>query len=89
MRYSDLVLDLMETTGHDEDTVKDILLALPGALLQLPENELVRTPLGVFRLIRRKGREVRIPTTMEPAFVKEEMVVKLKPGSRLRFPPPD
>ena len=84
MRYDDLVGRIVEQTGQDPETVKAVLFTLPDALLDLREGDHVRTPMGVFRRTRRKPRTVKIPSTQEAALVPEELVVRLRPGNRLR-----
>jgi len=84
MRYEELVGRIAEQTGQDPETVKAVLFTLPDALLDLEEGGHVRTPMGVFRRIRRKPRTVKIPATQQDALVPEELIVRLKPGNRLR-----
>jgi nucleoid DNA-binding protein len=86
--YDRLAGAIAADTGHPPEVVKSILQAAPKALLELEEGDWVKTPLGVFRMTRRKPRAVRIPGTDQTAEVEEKLVVKLKPGKRLQRPLP-
>jgi nucleoid DNA-binding protein len=85
MTYKDLVTELGKRTGFSDYIIKDILFALPDALLALRAGDQVRTPLGVFRMMTRRGRFVTPPFPGSRAVaVPPERVIKLRPGIRLR-----
>jgi len=84
MKYVELAEILAELSGKTPEDVKDVLFALPAALGTLREGEDVKTPLGVFRAFRRAGRKVPMPDGSKMATVESQVVVKLKPGVRLR-----
>lgn len=84
MQYDAMVKKAALVANLDPKTVRTVLLALPEVLVTLEEGEKVRTPLGVFRMMKRKGREVTIPTSDERVEIDPEYVIKLKPGSKLR-----
>jgi len=65
--------------------VREVLQAIPSAFQDLEEGDRVKTPMGVFRMTRRKSRLVRIPNSEEYAEVPSALVVKLRPGKQLRF----
>lgn len=82
--YDRFTQAIAKETGVAPDIVKNVFQAAPAALLELQEDEWVKTPLGVFRMTRRKPRRVVLPGTDEDARVEEKLVVKLKPGKRLQ-----
>lgn len=84
MTYDKLVTRLVQLTGLHSDVVKKVLVYLPDALMTLPDGGNVRTPLGVFRMVERKPRMVRLPDGATEAEVSRKRIVKLRPGSRLK-----
>ena len=84
--YRTLVDHIAELSGKSPDDIQDILFMLPIALLELTRKDLVRTPLGVFRMVRRSARSVLLPGKGTSVVVGAEMVVKMKAGKRLRMP---
>ena len=84
MQYDAMVKEAARSANVDPKTVRTVLAAIPDILVSLDEGEKVRTPLGVFRMTQRKGRQVTIPTSDEKVAIGPEMVVKLKSGSKLR-----
>ena len=86
MTYSELAKRIAHQTGLTEEAVKDVLFALPDALIYFEEGKSCRTPLGMFRMTRRKGRRVNLPGTDEMATIEPILTVKLRPGPRLRKP---
>jgi len=85
--YNQFVSHIADVTGLKPSDVKGVFLAAPEALMQLEEGNWVKTPLGVFRMTRRKPRRLLIPGTDQEAMVDERMVVRLKSGSRLQRDP--
>lgn len=85
MSYDDLVADIAARAGLSTDIVKKVLFHLPDALLQLGLGNSVRTPLGIFRMMKHKGRKVMLPDQVREATVPDRVVVKLRPGSRIKF----
>lgn len=84
MRYEKLIEEVAKLSGQSEEAVRTVLFSFSDALVRLDEKDMVRTPLGAFRLHRRKSREVVLPDGDETASIGEELVVKLRPGTRLR-----
>ena len=84
MRYQELLNDIVDNTGIPVETIRDVLAAVPQALLKLDLDEQVRTPLGVFLMRKRRERAVKVPTSDEIYHVEEGLVVRLRSGSRLR-----
>lgn len=84
MTYDELIKKIADQTGHRPQVVRDIFLAAPDALVQLPSGTQVRTPLGVFRMTTRKARLTKVPNQPDAVQVPAEDVVKMKPGKRLR-----
>ena len=84
MTYNDLVAQIARTTGITHDRVRAALDALPSALLLLHRDEKVRTPLGVFTMLETRTREILLPSQDRTVQVAPKLVVKLRPGVRLR-----
>lgn len=84
MRYKKLIEEVARLSSQPEEAVRAVLFSFSDALVQLDEKDMVRTPLGAFRLHRRKSREVVLPDGDGEASIGEELVVKLRPGTRLR-----
>jgi len=87
MTYNALISTVAAQTGLPKETVRLVLLALPNPLVAMKEGEHVRTPLGVFRMMRRQERMVTVPTSNQALSVSPELVCKLRAGFRLRKPP--
>lgn len=87
MHYDELVERVAAQSGQSVKAVRDVLFSLPDILIALDEGEQVRMPFGVFRMTHRKARTVTIPTSVDEVRVPSELVVKLRPGSRLRRKP--
>lgn len=83
MTYDALVADISTRTGLPVSTVKKVLMEVPDALLVMDEGDHVRTPLGVFRMTRRKKRNIKLPDG-PLAEVGSMLVVRLKSGSRIK-----
>lgn len=86
MTYDSLVEHMSKDTGVAPDIIKDVLFALPNALIHLSRGDRVRTPVGVFRMTLRSPRMVKPPQGGDPMPVTKEFVVKLRPGQRIRVP---
>ena len=84
MKYDDLLKKVAMAAGCSPETARNVLFALPDALLQMEEGDSVRTQLGVMRMARRKGRTVRVPGSDKTAEVSEHLEVRLRPGVRLK-----
>ena len=87
--YSRDELWVVQNSRQHVEFVRRVMYALADALVELPRGEIVRTPIGVFRMTLRKARNVLLPLrpTKEMA-IPAEMVIKLRAGKRLRKPPP-
>jgi len=86
MKYEKLVTKIATLTEESEEAVRKILFSIPDALIGMSEKDMVRTPMGVFRMTKRSSRTVKPPKGAEPVVIPEEMVVKLRAGNRLRKP---
>jgi nucleoid DNA-binding protein len=84
MKYDDLVKKVALAAGCSPETARDVMFALPDALLTMEEGDSVRTQLGVLRMARRKGRTVKVPGTDKTAEVLEHLEVRMRPGVRLK-----
>jgi nucleoid DNA-binding protein len=84
MQYDHLIARIAKLSGYPESIVRDILWALPDALLHLPEGETVRTPLGRFRMVRKAGRAIKLPGSEKKAQMVERLQVRLEPNKRLK-----
>lgn len=87
MKYDDLIDTLSERTREPKKTVREILDALPEALLELKAGEFVHTPLGAFTARYRKPRKVLLPDGIAHGDIEEAVVVRLNPSYRLRVSP--
>ena len=90
MKYDHLIEQVAKSLGLTQKTVRDVLFAVPDVLITLGEEEMVRTPLGVFRMMKRAARSVTPPdgaSKIMSVKVPAEMVVKMRAGSRLRKKP--
>jgi hypothetical protein len=83
MKYSDLIQGLSERTGLTESQVRIVLEEMPTVLVQCPEGDQTRTPLGVFKAVIRQEKRVRLPDGTW-VIAKPQKQIKLKPGLRLR-----
>ena len=83
MTYKELVADIAKRSGQPVPIVKAVLAVTPDALLQLDDGELVRTPLGTFRMTKRNSRRIKLPDG-PIASVGEKCVVRLKSGNRIK-----
>ena len=83
MTYNDLIEHLAKTTGCDVSTIRSVLKALPEALMEMAEEDQVRTPLGVFSMKKKNAKKIRVFgegwTT-----IPEETSVRLKSGKSLK-----
>ena len=84
MTYEELVAEVARRSGLTNDRVRAAINHLPDALLKLEEGDKVRTPLGVFIMMKTKERRVTMPDKETTATVPSRRVVKLRPGMRLR-----
>ncbi len=87
MHYKELVDRLAAQSGQTTKAVREVLFSLPDILITMDEGEKVIMPFGSFRMTKRQARSVTIPTSDEVVEIPAEMVVKLKPTSRLRRKP--
>ena len=87
MKYEELVDIICRMTDVHEEAVREVLHHIPDALLFLKEGDHVRTPLGVFKATHRRGRFVKLPGQDRQAKIPDEIVVKLRPGVRLKKGP--
>lgn len=84
MEYQRLIWLIAEQTGTDEETVREVLSALPDVIMDGEIGEKTRTPLGVFTITERQtSKPVKTPTghwgSAQPM-----VLARLKPGKKLR-----
>lgn len=85
MRYDELVTEIAKRSQNPKYLVKAILREFPHVLKDLlQEGDSILTPLGSMRAVRRKTRKVMPPDKSAPIEVPEKIIIKLKPGKRLR-----
>lgn len=84
MPYDHLVTWISQMSGYPKCAVRAILAEIPDALMEMDEGEFVRTPLGVFRMVRKVARLVNLPGSEKRAVVKERFQVRLDPGTGLK-----
>jgi nucleoid DNA-binding protein len=88
MLYGKLVARLAEITGVSAEDVRAVLYAFPDVVMECAENEQVKTYLGIFRVVRRAKKPVKLPTG-EWTSAPERLHARLRPGKRLqRIPEP-
>jgi len=85
MNYEDLIINLAQRTGFHTEIVRKVLYHLPDALTQMTVGDIIRTPLGAFRMVRNKARTIKMPDGVTTAKVPEKTFVKLRSGSRLKI----
>lgn len=85
MTYDDLVSEVARLAGALPEEVRSVLHHLPEVLMHLEVQEQVRTPLGTF--VKKAGtrRVIRMPDQIQMAEVPAKVVVKLRPGGKLRL----
>jgi nucleoid DNA-binding protein len=69
--------------GVTEEEIRKVLQTLPDLIMTCDEGEKVKTPLGVFRMVRRKQKRVKDPQgrwTHSP----ERLQASIRPGKRLQ-----
>ena len=84
MHYDALITDVAARTGLHSEVVRRVLYHFPDSLVQLKPNDVVRTPLGAFRMTNSKQRTITLPDRESTAVVPAKSVVKLRPGGRMK-----
>lgn len=87
MKYEDLIELMARHTGRPKYAIKQILNALPDVLSQLEPGERVVTPLGQFRMFVTSRSKANMPQYEEVLEVPKKLIVKLRPGRRLKREP--
>lgn len=85
MHYKTFVRKVAKTAGTNQANVRKVLAALPPVLMSCEENERIFTPLGAFKLVRRRRKRVLSPSG-HWSFAPERLQVQLKPGPSLLQP---
>ena len=83
MRYQDFLEMISEESQVPVEDIKRVFDATPDVLLQLRESEWVRTPLGIFKMKRRKQKRIKLPLTGEWTYAPEQLRIKLQPNKLL------
>jgi nucleoid DNA-binding protein len=83
MYYGTLVARISSLTGCSDVDIRKVLSALPEAVMECSEGEQVRTPLGTFKIVRRRFKRVRSPTG-EWTSAPERVQARIRPGRRLQ-----
>jgi len=85
MTYDQLIADVAKRTGLHTEVVRRVLFHLPDSLIQMDVGDVVRTPLGVFRMTQTEQRKILLPDQESIANVPSKTTVKLRSGSRLKL----
>lgn len=83
MLYGKLVARISEITGVSAEDVRAVLYAFPDVVMECDEDEQVKTYLGIFRVVRRKRKRVRLPSG-KWTYAPERLHARLRPGKRLQ-----
>jgi nucleoid DNA-binding protein len=83
MYYGTLVARIASLTGLSDADVRKVLSALPDVVMECQEGEQVRTPLGAFKVVRRKLKRVRSPGGTW-AHAPERLQARIRPGKKLQ-----
>jgi nucleoid DNA-binding protein len=83
MLYGILVSRLAAITGLSEEDVRKVLSSLPDVVMECAEGEQVKTPLGAFKIIRRRRKRVRAPSG-DWVFAPERLQARVRPGKKLQ-----
>lgn len=86
MDYQTLLAKVARRSRQPVEVVRDVMGALPDALITLEEGDHVRTPLGSFRATVRKGRTYVAPDSDEEVAREPVILIKMRAGKRLRRP---
>jgi len=84
VQYDEFLFRLANVSGVSVESIREVLYYLPDVLVSMREGEITKTPLGVFRAVRKRARLVVPPKQTKHFPVKEEIVIKIRPGLRLR-----
>lgn len=84
MQYDELLSRLANATGVPKESIREVLYYLPDVLVCMQEGEITKTPLGVFKAVRKRARLIVPPKQTKHFPVKEEIVIKIRSGLRLR-----
>lgn len=84
MLYTTLIAKIAAKTGLQEEDVRKVLTAFPEVVMECEEGEQVKTPLGAFKIIRRKRKKVRAPSG-EWSFAPERLQARMRPGINLQL----
>ena len=74
--------------GVDGAAVKRVLHVFPDAVMECEEGGQVRTPFGVFRIVRRRRKRVRCPSGLW-THAAERIQARIRPGKRLQRQVPE
>lgn len=83
MLYGTLVARLSALTGLSEEDVRKVLSLLPNVVMECAEGEQVKTPLGAFKIVRRRRKRVRAPSG-EWVHAPERLQARMRPGKKLQ-----
>jgi len=86
MEYKTLLAKVARRSRQPVEVVRDVLWALPDALITLEEGDHVRTPLGSFRAAVRRSRTYVAPDSDEEVIRGPVILIKMRAGRRLRRP---
>jgi len=86
MRKKDFIEHLAEISGQTKEAVAEVMFHLPDALLMLQAGDSLSTRMGVWRTVIHKGKTVTPPKGGTKIQTSPTLIVKLRPGIRLRRP---
>lgn len=83
MTYDELVERIVFISGCPEALVRLIFDAIPSALVDMEVKDHVRTPLGVFRMVKITKKRTRLFGTEKWSPGHTRIYVRLRPGVKL------
>lgn len=83
MTYDDLVTRIVQISGCPDTLVRIVIDSVPNALVDMEVDDQVRTPFGVFKMVRVKKKRTRLFGKNIWKEGHERIYVRLRPGSRM------
>jgi nucleoid DNA-binding protein len=83
MLYGTLVARLSALTGLSEEDIRKVLSSLPNVVMECGEGEQVQTPLGAFKIVRRRRKRIR-GLNGDWVFAPERLQARIRPGKKLQ-----
>lgn len=83
MLYGTLLSRLAAITGLSEEDVRKVLSSLPDVVMECAEGEQVQTPLGAFKIVRRRRKRIR-GLDGSWVYAPERLQARIRPGKKLQ-----